>query len=279
MPAREDIFFVVGEMKSGTTWLMHLLNACDGVTCRGEDQFGILAKGMADLLNQYNQLTAQERDRYPSAANACLFSQDDLPVLVKTAVQRTVFRDVPDDQIAGSKFRSLFEHIDLFRGMFPAGKFIHIVRDPRDIAISYHHFSENFMTEAVRGQLGSLADSAKGIAQSWTRTLTIVQREKEKNPEGIFELRYEDLKTDTAGKLSEILSFLGASLPDRAVADAVEEASFSKLSGGRRAGDEDTKSFYRKGVVGDWREKMDGAILEIFENEDTKRLMTEWGYA
>ena len=49
------------------------------------------------------------------------------------------------------------------------------------------------------------------------------------------------------------------------VEHCVEEGSFSRLSGGRRQGQEDRDSHFRKGLVGDWSNHFDDAARAAFE--------------
>jgi hypothetical protein len=54
---------------------------------------------------------------------------------------------------------------------------------------------------------------------------------------------------------------------DRETTDrCVERSSFERLSGGRRPGDEDSSSHYRKGIAGDWRSVLDETALGHFES-------------
>ena len=59
-----------------------------------------------------------------------------------------------------------------------------------------------------------------------------------------------------------MLGFLELDRDAATIAACREATDFAKLSGGRASGEEDPKSFYRKGVAGDWRETMDAALVE-----------------
>jgi hypothetical protein len=52
---------------------------------------------------------------------------------------------------------------------------------------------------------------------------------------------------------AQLFRFLGVSDDGDVVADCVARTSFVVLSGGRRSGGAQDGSFFRKGVVGDWR--------------------------
>lgn len=55
-------------------------------------------------------------------------------------------------------------------------------------------------------------------------------------------------------------------IPGQHVLGAVYEQRFSKLAGGRKQGTEDTRSHYRKGVHGDWRNHFDDELLRRFKD-------------
>lgn len=52
---------------------------------------------------------------------------------------------------------------------------------------------------------------------------------------------------------------------ERRLSKIVSNASFSKLSGGRKKGEEDKKHHYRKGVAGDWRNYFTPAVKSEFK--------------
>jgi sulfotransferase family protein len=82
---------------------------------------------------------------------------------------------------------------------------------------------------------------------------------------GVVHVRYEDLRRSTAEQLRRIVSQLtGQRLSAEEAATIAEEFSFEHQSG-RRSGEEDKRSFLRKGVVGDWREQFSPEAREVFD--------------
>ena len=81
----------------------------------------------------------------------------------------------------------------------------------------------------------------------------------------VVHVRYEDLRRSTAEELRRIVSELaGEALGPEEAAAIAKEFSFERQSG-RRSGEEDRKSFLRKGVVGDWRERFSPEAREVFD--------------
>ena len=67
-------------------------------------------------------------------------------------------------------------------------------------------------------------------------------------------------------------------MPDSVLKNLLNDNSFEKLSGGRRAGEENIKSHYRKGIEGDWRNVMTPKVMAQFK-ELTGDLVEYIGYS
>ena len=74
-----------------------------------------------------------------------------------------------------------------------------------------------------------------------------------------------------------MLGFLGVDTDERLVEHCVSSASFEKLSRGRQRGQEDTSSFYRKGVAGDWNNYFTERDKQIYK-EEAGELLIRLGY-
>lgn len=72
-----------------------------------------------------------------------------------------------------------------------------------------------------------------------------------------------------------LLRFLGAGQEN--VKRCVETASFEKLAKGKERGEEDSTSFLRKGVPGEWIKIFTGEDRHLF-NEEARELLVELGY-
>ncbi len=142
---------------------------------------------------------------------------------------------------------------------------IYIVRDPRDVALSYAAFTGksvdeiiDFMTQdgaanASDGvQVFELLSSWSGHALSWVAA-----------PRRLL-VRYEDLLAGPERAFGRIVRFLGAAdaaaEPDR-LSRAIAFSSFATLSGqeakeGYRAGGTGGANFFRAGKAGGWRDRL-----------------------
>ncbi|MQA92878.1 MAG: hypothetical protein GEU90_22085 [Gemmatimonas sp.] len=82
---------------------------------------------------------------------------------------------------------------------------------------------------------------------------------------GAHQVRYEDLHRDGTGELSRLIVAISGRTPEPSrVAEVLEEYSFARQAG-RAAGEEDRKSFLRKGIVGDWQNQFSAEARETFD--------------
>jgi hypothetical protein len=107
----------------------------------------------------------------------------------------------------GDKNNYYLHHISRLKALFPGAVFIHIVRDGRDVACSYLELKK-LRTQSPYAP--KLPGTVEAIAQEWRDNLTEIRLSFDAfRWEGVHELRYEDLVTNTDGTLHAICGFLG----------------------------------------------------------------------
>lgn len=165
------------------------------------------------------------------------------------------------------------------------GKTIAVFRDGRDIMTSayYHLLFENDRTsnvlvaknrkklnfndfEDVVGNMPRFIEFMFGeyasnmMHFSWTE---FVRRHV--NNKDVQIVKYEDLLINVVPSLQASIKFLGRDeVSEEKLIALEEEFSFSRQSN-RKPGEEDNKSFLRKGIAGDWKEKFSKESCEIFD--------------
>lgn len=98
-------------------------------------------------------------------------------------------------------------------------------------------------------------------------------------------VKYEDLRADTSGQLIRITSELGSKELTAIHAEEIaEKYSFEKMSG-RKPGQQNSGSFMRKGIVGDWKNHFSQDARKIFDHYAGQQLIklgyeknTDWVY-
>ena len=305
--AQTPVFFVVGQQKSGTTWLMRMLDAHPEVLCRGEGRF--FGRG-------WRQESVKEKDakRPPSSLyNAVLdaeylrlwiersvWSHDDDPDehtdnLLRMAVDYFLMAELSKTgkRLVGDKSPLLNpDTIEEIFAVYPEARVIHIIRDGRDAAVSAVHHSRNFgMGKNARarrearpndpGGSGESVFAGNSLGRMAAEWAARVGRTIEDGPAllggNYAEVRYEDLLEGPEREMARLLSFLGAEADPDVVGRCVGAASFERLSRGRRRGEEDATSFFRKGVAGDWKSVFTHRDREVYKRE-AGGLLVRLGY-
>jgi hypothetical protein len=259
------VFFVCGAPKSGTTWLQRLLDAHPEVVCSGEGHFvERLALPMLQVRDTYNKHMSLVAERvYEHKPYYEPVSAEDMLVPVRNLILRQMQkRQKPGALAVGDKTPRYTDYLNELRSLFPRASFIHIVRDPRDVAVSVlHHGRRAGIAEALDSQSDRHRAAVRGAAVAWMNAQGKVAAFRARNPSVPFhELRYEDLLDRPLETARAAFRFLGARDSDAVVQAAIDATSFEALSG-RQRGEESETSFFRKGIAGDWKGVLDDAAL------------------
>jgi Sulfotransferase domain len=164
---------------------------------------------------------------------------------------------------------------EYFDARYP--KVIYIVRDPRDVALSYYdfsrkyrHFDDSFTLEQyVSTFVGSVPWSTWGTwgehVGSWIFT-------RGRNPNFLL-VRYEDLKREPETTVGSIANFLGTAASPERISAALKASSADRMRGLEKSqsqdwvatkGKRDDIPFGRGAEAGSWRTLLPGSsVIEI----------------
>lgn len=321
------IFFVVGLPRSGTNWLMRTLNSHPEILCRGEGRFFGRNIRSEDLIEMQPTKHLRRKIQPSSLHNALAESEylrlwmersvwtrdedtekhvtnltrEAINYFLKEKLAKTNKRMVGDKTPLGH-WNSL-EIIEEIGEICPDARVIHIIRDGRDVAVSWIHFlwdrgtdqggiyhltpDEQDKRDRYRKNLQEFLNSGEGIfteerirkaAENWNSRVRAASREFPSSlGDNYAEVRYENLLERPEEEFGRLFRFLGARADKKLVARCVEATSFEKRSGGRRKGQEDTKSAARKGIAGDWKNVFTEQDKAIYK-EVAGDLLIELGY-
>jgi sulfotransferase family protein len=255
---KKQIFFIGGVMKSGTTWLQLLLDAHPQVSCNGEGHFTRgLAPTLHAALHQHDQLIAQKNKTIFNEMQGYRgLGEEDVQYLLASSIALYLLRQSKDKTAAravGEKSPKNVLYFDVFDSLFPGAKFIHIVRDGRDCAISGWFHNLRVARDLTKKNHESMNFYVTNFIDGWAKDVGAAQLIAEAHPARVRQVRYEDLAANTEQVLANLLQFLDVDVDASVLAQCCSAASFAKLSGGREVGQENLASFFRKGAPGDWR--------------------------
>jgi hypothetical protein len=268
----KQVFFIGSCAKSGSSWLQLMLDQHPEVSCRGEGHFADIllprlteaARGYNEINRLRNEFVFEELAPYPALSPEIVVHLWASAVALQLSRQsagravRAVGDKTPDNVFA---FRQL-------AGIFPKARFIHIVRDGRDCAISGWFHNQRVGSRHAPARVDATFEAYfEMVGTAWTRTVAEATKFGAERNGSLLTVRYEDLRADPAGTLIEICRFLGVSEDPAIAAACRDETTFERLSGGRPIGEEDRDSFFRKAGSGDWRELVPPDSIRKFEAE------------
>lgn len=176
---------------------------------------------------------------------------------------------------------------------------IHLVRDGRDICISFFFYMHRkyssepkllprrwrkFFSGFEPGSKDSVIASLPEFMELWCKVpwgcriawpdFVLQWRDKEPN---VVLVRYEDLLDDCEGTLAQVIpKVFEMELNQTKLKETVRRFSFEALSG-RKQGEEDTTAFIRKGIAGDWKNYFTKDLGQQFDDLAGQGLR-EYGY-
>jgi hypothetical protein len=270
-------FFIVGVHRSGTTLLRYMLSSSPRIYIPPESDFiprFFLKRPLATLdekevekllsviFNRYRFVKEWEGKR-PDAET--FFREMDVKspagfldlLYQRYAEQKGAVRWADKTPIYSS-------YMDVIHQIFPEAKFVHIIRDGRDVALS---------------MLDKWGDKEVHIdvyfaARNWVRRIRQARDSAGRlGSEYFYELQYESLVAEPEQALRKICNFLEEPFVDEMVAhhqqarQQIESGSFHDAV--RRPAN--------KNRIGRWREEMSAADLRLFE-QAAGTMLTELGY-
>jgi hypothetical protein len=258
---RKQVFFVGGAAKSGTTWLQLLLNAHPDISCSGEGHFpNKLLPGLARALKSHNTtLAAKSQSIFDGLNVQPLFTNRHALYLATAAISLMLCPPgkAATARIVGDKTPDNVRYFPLLATLFPRAKFIHIVRDARDCAVSAWFHNQRVTPEPFAKQFASFSEFSLAFAKAWVANVSLGAKFAAEHPDRCLAIRYEDLSAEPLNLFGQVCVFLGASADPAVLRACCAAADFARLSGGRARGQEDRGSFFRQGLPGNWRSHFD----------------------
>lgn len=247
--AHDEDILLASSMKTGTTWLKALIPCIMSYKGPSEDNDPLIKHHPNALIPSIVQIFQENLN-------------PDLSIIPSPRLFRT---HLPFSMLSDSIKNS-------------ACKIVYITRDPKDTFVSLWHFmnAKARLEEEEAYPLNEAFESfCKGIHPFGPFHDHVVQYWKEslKKPERILFLKYEELKRDPKGQVQKLASFLGRPLVEEAdVDDVLWRCSFERLKDlevnkvgvDPRVGFAHS-SYYRRGLVGDWKNHL---TMEMKERLD-----------
>lgn len=284
-PAGLDLhapLFVIGAPRSGTTWLQRLLASVPQVVSGQETN--LFDKYVAPLDETFARQVRQVRELPRVKGLPTLLSRPAFDALLRDLVVGTyaeLGRLKPGATIVVDKNPPHTLHVPLIRRLLPGARFVHLVRDGRDVAASL---------VAAHAGWGRYWAPARVVdaAAVWRRHVLAARQVP--RDDGLLEVRYEQLRADGPAVLRRVFAFAGV--------DVDLEAARQVLAGQELAGAPGSDSlvwggevctaggrlpaepvgFVRSGLPGTWQQEWSAVERAAFDTV-AGELLVELGYA
>lgn len=236
LPKPENIIVVVGYPRSGNTWVTRLIG-------------DILDSPVGGYKNA-NPICTEGMERPGKYYVMQLHALPDV-------------RDRDSEAIVGARTIN----INGLRGE----KIIHVVRDPRDVAVSAMYYWD---LPNIKTSVSAMANGAHPFGGSGPWDKYVDSWERVWLPQ-VMRIRYEKLYSDPLMCVVDyLLPFIGVSMSHDNVTKSIESQSFNAKKNqiqadgdGRPYGKNIQLKHMRKGITGDWRnhfKRSDGKLLEDY---------------
>ncbi|KAL6570965.1 hypothetical protein OROGR_000515 [Orobanche gracilis] len=248
---QDSDIFLVTTPKSGTTWLKALV-------------FTLTNRKTHPVSENHPLITNNPHDLVPFL-EIKLFIDNQIPDLSSTSSPRLFSTHLP--------FVSLPERVR----RDPGHKIVYLCRNPKDILVSLWHFTNSLKhRDAKANSFDEVFDMfCRGISlfgPFWDHVLDYWKKSRE-NPDRVFFLKFEDMKETPGCVIRRMAGFLGCPFGEGEeesglVDEILKMCSFDHLRGlevnknGKLSSGEENKAFFRRGVVGDWKNYLGDDMAE-----------------
>jgi hypothetical protein len=280
----QPFVFIVGCARSGTTLLQRIVDAHPQIAITPELHW------ITDHFRQRKWLAPEGRVTRAQVAkmvqNQKRFSQlefsreefeglldSDEPVPYRTFLGGifALYGKHQGKQLVGNKTPAYVRRIRSLHALWPQAKFVHLIRDGRDVGLSvlnWHH------ADRTAGRYSTWAEDPVSTVALWWKCKVRLGREggQPLGPDLYYEMRYEALVAQPADACTKLCAFLGV---------PYDEAMLRFHEGRTRTEPGlDAKEAWRPITPGlrDWRAQMPAEEVERFEAA-AGDLLDELGYA
>ena len=261
------MFFIVGSARSGTTLLRMMLNAHPDVAVPPESRFivelyqsdEVLVDDFLARLGAHRRWISWDTSIEDVRAQLAGTTTTTYPEAIEAAFM--AFAQGRNKTRYGDKTPRYIQDLPLLARLWPDSRFVHLVRDGREVALSYADvpFGPNTV--------------AKAAALWKERVSTGMKQGRPLGDERYVEMRYERLLANPEEEVKALCSFLDLDF-DPAMLDYAQHSRSEVLERARLYNPNVTKSIAR---TRSWDEQMPRGHVEVFEAiaGDT---LTELGY-
>lgn len=264
--------FILGSPRSGTTMLQVLLSSHPKVA--STVQLSLFDRYIGPWIDTWEMEAADIRDKEWPLGLPVLWKREQFDAVIAEFLRR-VYTDMleraPGATHILDKNPGYSMHVETIKRFFPRARFLHMIRDGRDVACSLM---------AAKKSMGFGTDEAAAAGVVW-RNLVLGARRAAQFGDDYLEVRYEDYLADPQKSYRAALEFCRLPYDEKWLTDTIEANSFEKMKERQATGDpgvKTSKHHYRTGKSGNWKADFTPQMRFEFDLAAGK-VLRELGYA
>jgi hypothetical protein len=269
----KQFLFIIGSPRSGTTWLQLMLGSHPSVCATAE--LTLYDKYVAPWLEAWKTETHLAEEGKSYVGMPVLWDEQEFHGFLSGFLQAAYSKMLTTKPQAShilDKHPGYSQCIETIQHFIPQARFIHLIRDGRDVAVSLFAASRQLRWYSRR--------PLYAFGEMWKRQV-LAARQAAAFPDRYLEVRYEDLSASPAGTLETVFDFCGLSYEQELIDSIVKNHEFENLKQSRctpAAGVKVPEGHYRQGKAGTWRQSFNAPHRYLFDRI-AGDLLRELGYA
>lgn len=189
--------FIIGAPRSGTTWLHEMISLHSDVASVAPIEQTIFANYIPDFISTWEKQKKAITDKKWNQGLPFIWNQEELDEFIIDFIRKVYIKisdKKPEATLIVDKQPNYSNHLSLIKKYIPNAKFIHILRDGRDVVCS----SRNAFKK-----VGFMHNEIEIMAEKWVRFNVNIDTHVSNSPSDILSVRYEELIDEL--KTTEIL--------------------------------------------------------------------------
>ena len=277
----KNIVWLASYPKSGNTWFRIFLSNL--LSEENEEQ---------DINSLYSTPIASSRSMFEDSLSieSSDLTNDEID-LMRPEFYRNISYEAHDSEQSYHKIHDAFTKNKNDEWIFPpeiTHGAVYFLRNPLDVSVSFANHSTCSLDKSIKNMnnpefafcdnKNSLSNQLRQILLTWSgHVLSWINA-----PVPVCFIRYEDMKQDSFNTFKKAVKFMELDKSDEEIRSAIKKSSFDNLQKqekekGFKERSQKSKSFFRKGEVGDWRNHLNEAQIINIKNNNSK-VMEMFGY-
>lgn len=283
-------FFILGNPRSGTTVLRLMLNMHSQVVVPPEGGFllwlypkyknwspkdlnSVSVKAFVDEVLETKKFETWKMTGQEIYSEIIKRNPADFETLAQCVYLAFAHKQRKNPQWIGDKNNYYTAHLDELKQLYSEKSIIHLVRDGRDVALSYKKLKNIPETYKYRPRLPQQVET---IAQQWQQTVNQIQ-DTFHSLENYILLRFEDLVTNPERELSKVLEKLGLDWEKQILDFYKTEKETLKEPQETMAWKQKTRQPLDPSVCGEFKQGLSQEEIESF-NSVASQTLKRFGY-